>query len=552
MKKRTILFYVLLWIALVGMMSTTSCKRNSVDEPTVQGPAGFRIILSGTANPSTLFVPENKLAEACQVIVTALNNDGTPVVGKQVVFQESLGYGYFNNYDITTAITTNSNGVAGVNFYIPAGADIRASVITNIIATLVDDGRLDSERGTVTDSIPVKIMPYLQQGFAIKGNVLTMAGNGVSEVLVSLTGDTGYSSGISVTTATGRYRFFVEGGWTGAVTPSMSGAAFTPAEYSLANVYADRDDLDFVMDFSTITDTLATDVADWTVEPEGGTQVINTFNSAGDTSICYTIIPNSSWLTVSATTGCTPGTFSVTADENTETASRSGVVNLTVTNNGEAASVAVNVTQSSYTTSPDAELEVIPTTITVPSAGSDTTNPPTVAVRNSGSTDSIPFLLDVSDQSWIHPSTFTGSADINGTTFTVTVDENLSGAARQGTITVKPTSTGSKLVDTVITITQDTGPVLGVDLETLTFTSAAGSQSVTATNIGDNTPISFTLSNSATWLTADPPYSGTTPSTITISADANATGSTRTTTLFINYTVNGSSQTKSISISQSG
>ena len=127
--KKTFLLYFIFFILVIGFISNTSCKRRSNEDPVMGGPSGFRIILSGTANPSTLYVPTSEPAVSSLITVTALNNDGTPASGRNIVFQVDI-YGYFENYQITDIRETNSSGVATITYYIPPGTCIRGTAYT--------------------------------------------------------------------------------------------------------------------------------------------------------------------------------------------------------------------------------------------------------------------------------------------------------------------------------------------------------------------------------------------------------------------------------------
>ena len=109
MMRRSFFRYFMVFMLFLGLLSVTSCKRNKVADPDVQGPAGIRIILSGTANPSTLYVPRTEPAVFSNIRVTALNNNGTPAANKDVIFQEN-GYGYFENYEISAV---REDGIEG-------------------------------------------------------------------------------------------------------------------------------------------------------------------------------------------------------------------------------------------------------------------------------------------------------------------------------------------------------------------------------------------------------------------------------------------------------
>lgn len=521
--------YVIIVIAAIGMLSIASCKRNKSNEPEVTGPAGFRIILSGTANPSTLYVPENPQPVSSLITITALNNDGTPVVGKDVIFQENGGYGYFNNYQVSYKTITNASGMATATYFVPASTGASATLMTYITVTLVDDGRLDSTVAQVQDTIPIKIVPYLEVGFEISGYIRTPAGNGVGDVTVRLEGQDGHTIGFGITQPPGGYKFYVESGWYGTITPEKDGYTFLPGSVTISSdlpVSRNMTDMDFIAMFAA-GDTLAVDVSSWTVGPDGGTQAINVYNSTGDTGISYTVIPDSSWLHVNPMSGNTPGSFTITADQNDTTTARNGSITITATNSS-ASGISISVSQTAQDVDPLARLEADVSTINAPSGGSATT----VNLYNPTTSDSIPYYVTISDQSWISVDAFQGSANDSRT---ITVGQNTSGATRSGTVTINPTVTGASLSPWTITVTQDTGPTLAVSDNTLSFAAAGGSQQITVTNPSTSDSLTIQLSNADTWITASP-VTTTTPDTITITVNANGTGSDRTGVLVISDT----------------
>ncbi len=83
---------------------------------------------------------------------------------------------------------------------------------------------------------------------------------------------------------------------------------------------------------STPSPTLAVSMTSWSVAAAGGTSsAVSVTNSATSDVISYTVSSNQTWLTVSATSGSTPGSFTMTAAANTSTSSRTATVTVTAT-----------------------------------------------------------------------------------------------------------------------------------------------------------------------------------------------------------------------------
>lgn len=537
MKKNNFIYLIIL-ISVIGLLTGTSCKRNSVPEPDTHNPAGFRIILSGTADPSTLYVPQGGPEVSSYLTVTAINNDGTPVQGRQVVFQVG-DYGYLNNFQVSDVQTTNQSGAVHRTFYIPAHSNINATVLTEVKVTLIDDGRLDSTMAQITDTIPIKIIPYMEQGFVIHGRVVTPAGNGVGEVTVYLEGADGNGSALTVTRPSGSYEFYVGSGWYGSITPSAEGYSFTPAtiEFTSANaIYQDTYYQDFIAVFAG-GNNLAVDVDTWENVPvAGGSLTVNVYNGTGDSSIGYIVIPDSEWISVSPTTGSTPGSFTITVDENTTGEVRSGSVTVTATDTSSS-EVTITVDQLSHEVGSDAELSVDRTTLNVEAAGSTET----VNIYNNTTSDTIDFIVTPND-SWITVTPTSGSTD---TSIDITVAQNTDGAARTGTVTITATTTGVVNSTITITVNQDAASV-AVDVTNRNVLASGETFTVNVTS-PSGASISYNIDN-PTWVTLST-NNGTTPGQFTITVDPNTTGSSRTDVVTVTAS-DGSTAT--VTINQAG
>ncbi|UCH94250.1 MAG: hypothetical protein JSV88_28825 [Candidatus Aminicenantes bacterium] len=520
MKKNALLFIILM-MCITGMLTltTTSCKRSKVDEPGMIPNAGFRISLSGTANPSTLYVPETEPPVSSLITVRALHNDGSPAVGFDVIFQEGL-FGFFDNYKNSIVKTTDTSGIVRANFFIPPGANIKASVMTNIIVTLVDDGRLDSTLARVEDVIPIQLVPYVTQGIIIHGHVLTPAGSGVEGVTIILDGDDFNADGVTVTRPSGSYEFYVAAGWYGTIYPSAPGYTFVPSSYVFdvtTPIIVDIMNLDFVAIFEG-GNTLVADVTQWEVPTEGGTQVVNVYNGTGDSPIGYIVVPDSPWIHVSPNTGTTPDSFTITVDENTTGHNRSGTITISATDT-QASSVIININQLGAEVPSDARLAVDKETVNVPYE----TTTVAINVYNSTTDDSISYIITItSENDWITVSSLSGTTP---NSFTITVANNF-GPARTGQVILTPTTTGVSNTVT-ITVNQEAGPSLALDFETKNVAIPRETFIVTVTNPTTSEAVPFLVTANATWISFTP-ASSSTPEEIKITVASNGTGLLRT------------------------
>jgi hypothetical protein len=505
MRKKILPVIISVLVTGIFILTTTSCKRNKEGDPNFIPNAGFRIALSGTANPSTLYVPETGQPVFSEIIVRALNSNGTPAAGFDVIFREGV-YGYFNNYKNTVVDTTDSQGMAQATFFLPPGANIKADVMTNVIVTLVDNGRLDNSLSAVEDIIPIRLVPYVSQGIIIQGRITTPSGNGVEGVTVTLDGDVGLADGVTVTRPNGKYEFFVAAGWYGTITPTSTAYTFIPPSYTFdasTPIVGDIYNLDFVAIF-TSGDTLAADITTWDEVPiEGGTQVVNVYNGTGDASIGYFVIPDSNWIHVSPNSGSTPGSFTITVDENTTGAERSGTITINATDSASL-SVTITINQLGGEVPSNARLAVDLQTLNLPWE----TTAVTINVYNSTTSDSISYIVtSIPENDWITTSKTSGATN---DTLTITVLNNMEGA-RTGQVILTPTSIGVSNTVT-ITVNQEAGPSLALDI----VTKSVG--------VGGET---FSVTSNETWLSFTP-ASGNTPTGVSITVNANGTGQVRT------------------------
>ncbi len=115
--------YFLIMVSLV--MAFSSCKRTELNDPDWNSPAGFYILLEGSADPAVFFIDGNIHRSSVYVRVT--DSKGNPLVGRTVFFEQlpdssthqQIEWGYFDNGYGTIRKVTNSNGEASVIFNSP-------------------------------------------------------------------------------------------------------------------------------------------------------------------------------------------------------------------------------------------------------------------------------------------------------------------------------------------------------------------------------------------------------------------------------------------------
>jgi hypothetical protein len=526
--KRNVISIIVILLTAIGMLSLSSCKRNKPGDPIVITTAGIRIAISGTANPSTLYIPETQPTVSSLISISVLHNDGSAATGYTIIFQIEGLEGYFEGFKLSDTRVTDASGRASITFFVPSTADITNTVVGNIRATLVDNGRLDNlSESDIFDLIPVRLIPYQDNGVEIEGHVYALDGSGIEGVLVLLEGtDDTVVSGTDVTGVNGRFKFLVPPGWHGTITPQRVGFTFDPESYTVSpsSPLTSNLNVNFYA-FGEAGDTLAASISNWDALIAGDSTVVNTLNSTGVAFIPYSILPSDPWISTSKSEGTTPDSFTITVDPNTTGTDRTGSVTLTgklYATNTHTIDINQNLTTDLGTLAADINL------ITVPFGGSVTT----LNVYNSTTDDTIDFIVTPSDP-FITVDKTSGSTD---TTLTITLGQLPTSSARSGTVTLTSTTTG---VDDVVTISinQTPDPFLIADKTTVSLSSAAGDTETVYISTSDGTTVTFNVGSSPTWITFDAgDDSGTTnsgDSFIRLKTEANATGSDRTGTITI-------------------
>jgi hypothetical protein len=117
--KKALFFLVIITLVL----TLSSCKRSELTDPSWDGPAGFYILLEGSANPAVLLI--NGMLNPSTIHVRVTNSNGTPLANQLVFFQQlndlydTVAWGQFENGLSTMTKVTNGNGEANVTFFSP-------------------------------------------------------------------------------------------------------------------------------------------------------------------------------------------------------------------------------------------------------------------------------------------------------------------------------------------------------------------------------------------------------------------------------------------------
>ena len=231
----------------------------------------------------------------------------------------------------------------------------------------------------------------------------------------------------------------------------------------------------------------------------------------------WTASSSVSWLTLSKTSGTGDATLTLTAQANTSTDNRSGIVTFTA----DGKTYTVTASQNGVAT----YFEITPTTLSFTSSGGSKS----VSVMSNQ-----PWMVSA-DASWLKLSDNSGTSDA---TLSVTAEENTSTSSRSGTITFKA---GGNTYSVSVT-QEEANPTFSVTPEALSFTASGGNQSVSVTSNQ-----TWTASAADAWITLSE-TSGTGDATLTITAQANKSAGNRTGTI----TFNAGGTSKTVNVTQEG
>ncbi len=335
----------LMILLVFGLVLMNSCTRSSVADPDMKGGAGFRIQVSGTANPSVLYVPEYLPSVYSDITARVLKNDGSPAVNYTVIFQTGA-YGYFDNYKISDTRSTDGAGNARIRFYIPPGTRAIGDTRVNIKATVVDDGRNDIPIfSEIYDQIPIRIIPYdAKEMVVISGHIYACSGSlGLPGAVISFSN----GGGLTVSRNSGSYDIYVPWGWTGEIKADLEGFSFIPTSITVTTpLYEDLLGQDFfgtASDYGLVASPTSFDLS-MAASANNEVWVGSVDNIC---PISYRVSSGADWITISAgeETGVTESIFHFNANANTTTSSRSAEISVISTTPGVISEVTITVNQ---------------------------------------------------------------------------------------------------------------------------------------------------------------------------------------------------------------
>lgn len=140
---------ILFLLLITGLvLAATSCKRTDVSDPPWDGPAGYNILVEGSASPAVLLVDGTQ--HISHITVRATDWKGAPLAGRTILLQQAdavlnwLEVGFFQNSEPTIRLVTDANGQVAATFFLPGEVDFPGTDVQIYIrALLVIDGRID-------------------------------------------------------------------------------------------------------------------------------------------------------------------------------------------------------------------------------------------------------------------------------------------------------------------------------------------------------------------------------------------------------------------------
>ncbi len=242
---------------------------------------------------------------------------------------------------------------------------------------------------------------------------------------------------------------------------------------------------------------------------------VNVTNCGNSVALDWSAIKTAEWFSLSSEAGTTPGSFTVTADTNATSSERSGLIII-------AADGLYDTPETLTVSQPLIGSDIcLSTDVWTCAAEADTSLP--VTVINCGNSSVFSWAAEC-DSFWLSMSPAGG--DTPGE-FVMMADSNRTSLERTATVTVA--ASGLTGVSATITVTQPTlEPTQCVSLTEWGALSLGGNSPViSVTNCGNVSSLNWEVAADVDWLTLSA-SSGSTPGSITITADTNNTGLFRT------------------------
>lgn len=131
---------VLTTLVALALLTVPACKRTDVNDPGMIANDSYQINLSGTADPSTLYLYIGCDVQTSKLTLNAKFNNGEPVKNREIflIIEEvptssgSTRIGYFQGKKSTISITTNESGISYAYYYVDRTDRERIVLETNV------------------------------------------------------------------------------------------------------------------------------------------------------------------------------------------------------------------------------------------------------------------------------------------------------------------------------------------------------------------------------------------------------------------------------------
>jgi hypothetical protein len=492
----------------------TSCHSNGTSPTvTLTGPTS---VASGSTNTYTIAVSTitsgNGGVDVAASAGTFAAGTGTKVSNGEIVHSSpssTHSWTFSWTAPTVTATTTATLYAAAIDSFGGGTGTLKQAITVTAAAT----------KPTLSVSPSTLSFSYQSGGTVPGAQTISTSSSGAALSYTTTTSASWLTATPSGTTPTG-IRVSVSpsalsaGTYTGTVTITASGASNSPQTVAVTlNVTA----------ATQPTLTVSPANLSFAYQTGGTTPAAQMANVTGSSTLTYSAAASATWLTVTPASGSTPGNLSIGVNP-ASLAAGTYTGSVTVTASGASNSpqkVSVTLTVSSGS-SGNASLNVSPGTVsfTYPS-GSTATGTQNLSITSSGSPLSI--TAAASGGSWLTVTPASGS-----TPATLKVSANTTGLAAgtyKGTINITSSnaSNSPQTVPVTLTIT-GTGsgtlrvyPPRAVAFEYEAGRGAPSPRSVRVYSSGG--PLSFTAAaHGGTWLSVNP-SGGTTPGSLTVSAD---------------------------------
>ncbi len=145
MKKKNFVFLIII-LAGMTLILSTSCKREAVQEPNPLGPSGLSIVLDLSATPNALFAG-TQARESATITARLKKYDGMALSGETIIFEirDSLGIkvncGFFEGNQYVTSRQTDGAGNVTLTYFGPLAQELVDNTTLYIFAHLAWEGK---------------------------------------------------------------------------------------------------------------------------------------------------------------------------------------------------------------------------------------------------------------------------------------------------------------------------------------------------------------------------------------------------------------------------